>query len=156
MYQTHQPLILFTYLVFLDIIAVFVLYLVDLISRRYLHLFKLLHRHRLFLIRLCIKMLYVLFVILRCHRQFLSAQPVWIDCKDRKPEAEGDYYVIAEASEEAVLTYEAGTIFTESTYFQDNSWLLEDDNEFKVLFWAKPIAHRIPFSLHYRKREGYL
>ena len=87
---------------------------------------------------------------------FLSAQPVWIDCKDRKPEAEGDYYVIAEASEEAVLMYEAGTIFTESTYFQDNSWLLEDDNEFKVLFWAKPIAHRIPFSLHYRKREGYL
>ena len=80
-----------------------------------------------------------------------SASPVWISVKDELPSREGYYFTITEAQKD-VPVCPKGTIFIEvADFWNNNAW--EDENEtWKVLYWAKPKCMNVPAELAGRPR----
>lgn len=84
-----------------------------------------------------------------------SAQPEWISVKDRLPDHDGNYYTITEAQKD-FPAYPKGTISIDTTeLWQDGKWW-QDDDRWKVLYWANPIQMLVPQELMNRPRAGSL
>lgn len=82
-----------------------------------------------------------------------SVQPKWISVEDELPEEDGEYYTITE------LLYDTpaapkGTVSIDVTeIWRDGQWW-QDNEVWRVLYWAKPITLDIPEELANRPRFG--
>ena len=84
-----------------------------------------------------------------------AAQPEWISIIDRLPERDGSYYTITELQKD-LPNYAKGTINIDSTEVWENGKWWQDDDTWKVLYWAKPIKLDVPEELCRRPRLGSL
>ena len=84
-----------------------------------------------------------------------AAQPEWISVKDRLPERDGNYYTIAE-SQKGAPGFPIGTIAIDTTELWKHGKWYQDDECWKVLYWAKPIKLDVPEELTRRPRMGSL
>ena len=85
----------------------------------------------------------------------ISAQPQWISVEERLPEAEGDYFTLSELHCDTPAASKGAIAIDEDECWKDGHW--EQDDEFwKVLYWAKPMRFDVPEHLAERPRLGYL
>lgn len=84
-----------------------------------------------------------------------AAQPEWISVKDRLPERDGNYYTIKESMKGAP-GMPIGTISIDTTEILRHGKWYQDDEYWKVLYWAKPIRMDVPEELMRRPRAGSL
>ena len=85
----------------------------------------------------------------------LASQPEWISMKDRLPDRDGSYYTITELQKD-LPNYTRGTINIDSSeVWEDGKWY-QDDDIWKVLYWANPIKLDVPDELSNRPRLGSL
>ena len=85
----------------------------------------------------------------------LAAQPEWISVKDRLPDHDGNYYTITESLKGA-LGMPIGTIAIDTTEIWRHGKWYQDNEYWKVLYWAKPIQMDVPQELTQRPRAGSL
>ena len=85
----------------------------------------------------------------------LASQPEWISMEDRLPDRDGSYYTITELQKD-LPNYARGTINIDSTEVWKNGKWWQDDEIWKVLYWAKPIKLDVPAELNCRPRLGSL
>ena len=85
----------------------------------------------------------------------MAGQPEWISVDDRLPDHDGNYYTITEAQKD-FPAYPKGTISIDTTErWLDGEWWQDDEN-WKVLYWAEPIQLLVPQELMLRPRAGSL
>ena len=85
----------------------------------------------------------------------ISAQPQWISVEERLPEAEGDCFTLSELQCDTPAAPKGAIAIDEDECWKDGHW--EQDDEFwKVLYWAKPMRFDVPEHLAERPRLGYL
>ncbi len=85
----------------------------------------------------------------------LSVQPVWINVEDQLPSRDGDYFTITEAQRD-FPAYPKGTIGIDtSESWHEGRWF-QDDDCWKVLYWAEPVTMLVPKELMNRPRVGSL
>ena len=85
----------------------------------------------------------------------MAGQPVWVSVLDRLPDHDGNYYTITEAQKD-FPAYAKGTICIDTTeLWQGGKWW-QDDDCWKVLYWANPIQMLVPQELMNRPRAGSL
>ncbi len=86
---------------------------------------------------------------------YLSAQPEWISVNDRLPTQDGNYFTITE-SQKDYPSFPKGTIAIDITdSWHEGEWY-QDDDCWKVLYWAKPVNMLVPEELKSRPRAGAL
>ena len=85
----------------------------------------------------------------------LASQPEWISVEDRLPERDGNYYTITEAQRD-FPSYPKGTISIDTTELWNDGQWWQDDENWKVLYWAHPIQLDVPQELVQRPRAGSL
>ncbi len=90
-----------------------------------------------------------------CLIGYRAAQPHWISVDDTMPSKEGDYYTIVEAQGEFPPEMHGTVSVNVSDYWDGDKWEFADEN-WKVLYWAKPVSFNIPDELSDRKRLGLL
>ena len=79
----------------------------------------------------------------------------WISVEERLPEAEGDYFTLSELQCDTPAAPKGAIAIDEDECWKDGHW--EQDDEFwKVLYWAKPMRFDVPEHLAERPRLGYL
>lgn len=85
----------------------------------------------------------------------MAGQPEWVSVDDRLPGHDGNYYTITEAQKD-FPAYPKGTISIDTTErWLDGEWWQDDEN-WRVLYWAEPILLMVPQELMQRPRAGSL
>jgi len=91
------------------------------------------------------------------HRGYVAgyqaAQPEWISVKDRLPDQDGLYFTISE-SQKGGVGFPIGAIAIETSDTWQNGKWYQDDEFWKVLYWAKPVPMAVPECLSKRQRLG--
>ena len=85
----------------------------------------------------------------------MAVQPEWISVKDRLPDHDGNYYTITEAQKDFPACPQ-GTIYIDTTELWSEGKWWEDDDDWKVLYWAEPVRLVVPQELMERPRIGAL
>ena len=83
----------------------------------------------------------------------MNKQPVWISVKDRLPEKNGDYYVIHELQHDVPIGPKGMISISISETWCDGSWYDNDEN-WKVIYWAEPVKWDVPEEISDRPRLG--
>ena len=85
----------------------------------------------------------------------MAGQPEWIRADDRLPDHEGSYFTITEAQKD-FPAFPKGSISVDAFQrWTDGDWW-QDDEDWKVLYWAEPIRLQVPPELMSRPRVGAL
>lgn len=91
------------------------------------------------------------------HRGYVAglqaAQPEWISVKERLPDKAGFYFTISE-SQKGGSGFPIGTISIDTSDTWENGRWYQDDDVWKVLYWAKPVHMAVPDCLAKRQRLG--
>ena len=85
----------------------------------------------------------------------LAAQPEWISVKGRLLDHDGNYYTITE-SQKGAPSMPIGTIAIDTTEIWRHGKWYQDDEYWKVLYWAKPIQLDVPQKLTRSPKAGSL
>ena len=88
-------------------------------------------------------------------RKTQLTQPDWISVRDRLPECDGDYFTISE-SLKGGPGIPIGTISIDTTDVWRHGKWYQDDDCWKVLYWARPVRMAVPEELAGRMRLGTL
>ena len=84
---------------------------------------------------------------------FGQPQPEWVSVDDALPEQNGDYYTISEAQKDFPAAPKGAICINISDDWTDGVWE-QDDDSWRVLYWAKPIQLSVPAALAGRQRIG--
>lgn len=82
-----------------------------------------------------------------------SVQPKWISVEDELPEEDGDYYTITELLRDTPAAPKGAVSIDVTETWRDGQWW-QDNEVWRVLYWAKPITLDIPEELADRPRLG--
>ena len=80
-----------------------------------------------------------------------SIHPEWIRVSDRLPTDDGIYYTIAEAQVDLPICKKGTISVSTDDSWEDGHWWQNDDI-WKVLYWAKPFTLAIPAELANRQQ----
>lgn len=82
-------------------------------------------------------------------------QPYWISVEDALPPKDGDYFTLSEAQADYKEVKKGAVAVSECDEWKDGKWYDEDEN-WKVLYWAYPVRMILPTKYADRPRVGVL